>query len=129
LADGADVNAKNKYEQTPLHFAAYKGRKEIAKLLIAAGADENAKDVNGWTPLHRAAEAGHKEIAALLIAKGADVNAQSKTFGIPLDFAIKYKRTAFADLLRKHDGKTAKELKAERALVNDARDGNIEAIR
>jgi ankyrin repeat protein len=31
----------------------------------------------------------------------------------PLDWAIKYKRTEIADLLRKHGGKTAEELKAE----------------
>ena len=35
LAAGADVNAKDKWENTPLHFAAYKGHKEIAELLIA----------------------------------------------------------------------------------------------
>jgi hypothetical protein len=31
----------------------------------------------------------------------------------PLDVAIKYKRTETAELLRKHGGKTKKELEAE----------------
>ncbi|HIC61939.1 MAG TPA: hypothetical protein EYO72_04330 [Marine Group III euryarchaeote] len=51
------------------------------------------------------------------MANGAEVNAiivsspyQGKT---PLDWAIKYKRTETADLLRKHGGKTGEELKAE----------------
>ena len=31
----------------------------------------------------------------------------------PLDAAIKFKKTELADLIRKHGGKTAEELKAE----------------
>ena len=61
---------------TPLHFATFKGHKEIAELLIAKGADLNAKDKKGRTPLFGAAQDGQKEIAELLIAKGADVNAE-----------------------------------------------------
>jgi ankyrin repeat protein len=78
----------------------------------AEGADVNAKDKYEWTPLHNAATQGHKKITELLIAKGADVNAKSD-FGTPLDYAIKGDKTETADLLRKHGGKTAKELKAE----------------
>jgi len=54
LAAGADVNAKNRAENTPLHYAAVEGRKEIAELLIAKGADVNARDKYGGTPLHYA---------------------------------------------------------------------------
>ena len=49
----------------------------------------------------------------LLIAEGKDVNAKDIMGVQPLDWAIKYKRTEIADLLRKHGGKTAEELKAE----------------
>jgi ankyrin repeat protein len=56
-----------------------------------------------------------KEIAELLIAKGADVNAKDDNGATPLDLAVKYQRTEIADLLRKHGGKTGKELKAEGA--------------
>ena len=87
LAAGVDVNAKIGGE-TPLHFAALFGRKEVAELLIAKGADVNAKDaVVGFTPLHRAAYHGRKEVAELLIAKGADVNAKDKYGGTPLSNA------------------------------------------
>ena len=113
LADGADVNAKDKYGLTPLHHAAWQGRNEIVELLIANGADVNAKDVDGGTPLHYAAWQGRNEIVELLIAKGADVNAKDDVGKTPLDWAIKFKNTATTDHLRKHGGKTAEELKAE----------------
>ena len=113
LAAGTDVNAKDDWGRTPLHRVITKGRKKTAELLIANGADVNAKAKGGGTSLHTAAFVGHKEIAELLIAKGADVNAKIVILGTPLDWAIKYKRNEIANFLRKHGGKTRKELKAE----------------
>ena len=55
---------------------------------------------------------GHKEIVKLLIAKGADVNTKDKRGDTPLDVAIRFNQTATADLIRKHGGKTKKELEA-----------------
>ena len=130
IAAGTDVNAKDKYGESPLLFAATFGHKEIAELLIANGADVNTKiDKIGMTPLHIATGQGYKEIVELLIAKGADVNAKveitelliangadvnAKDVGgkTPLDWAIKWNHPETADPLRKHGGKTKKELEA-----------------
>ena len=88
-----------------------------------------SKDEKGKTPLYQASLGAHKEIAELLIAKGADVNAKTDggfakpipkegQLGLhlfiltPLDEAIRRKQTATADLLRKHGGKTKKDLEA-----------------
>ena len=71
----------------------------------------NAKDDKGGTPLHVAAWEGHTEVAELFIAKGADMNAKMEDGDTPLDLAKGHTETA--DLLRKHGGKTAEELKAE----------------
>ena len=62
--------------------------------------------------MHNASGAD-KEVAELLIAEGPDVNAKDGGGDTPLDEAIKYDNPETADLLRKHGGKTAKELKSE----------------
>ena len=49
----------------------------------------------------------------LLIAKGADLNAKDTRGRTPLDATYMFNKTKTADLLRKHGGKTAEELKAE----------------
>ena len=120
LADGADVNTKDKYGWTPLRYAA-NGHKEIVRLLIAKGADVNAKTLSGWTSLHGAAIDGHKEVAELLIAAGTDVNAKNNNGETPLDWAEDVdeddspedKAAKTVNRLRKHGGKTGEELKAE----------------
>ena len=113
IAEGADVNAKDENGWTPLLVAAYWGKKEIAELLIAKGASVNAKGgIGGGTPLHRATQEGYMEIVELLIAKGADVNATDMYRRTPLDMVIGLRRAATIDLLRKHGGKTRRELKA-----------------
>ena len=97
-----------------IHDATRTGDIEVVKQHIAAGTDVNAKTaLDKWTPLLLAAWYGHKEIADLFIANGADVNANGADGRTPLDWAIKYKRTETANLLRKHGGKTGEELKAE----------------
>lgn len=35
ISQGADVNAKDDRNSTPLHYAAWKGHKDVAQLLIA----------------------------------------------------------------------------------------------
>ncbi|MFB8787332.1 MAG: ankyrin repeat domain-containing protein [Potamolinea sp.] len=93
IAKGADVNAKNKNGETPLHLAR---SQEMAQLLIAKGADVNAKNKNGETPLHLARS---QEMVQLLIAKGADVNAKNKNGETPLRLALRINKQEIAQLL------------------------------
>ncbi len=109
IARGADVDARDKFGQTPLHRAR---NSAIAGLLIANGADINAKDNNGSTPLHSEAlggpvgrNTGRTEVLELLIEKGADVNAKMKSGHTPLDLAAFQRNSIIAEMLRKHGAK------------------------
>jgi uncharacterized protein len=51
---------------TPLHYAAYNGLPEIARILLERGADPNAHTSDGKTPLDMAREKGNKEVAEML---------------------------------------------------------------
>ena len=81
IAAGTDVNAKDKYGESPLLFAATFGHKEIAELLIAKGAKVNAKNKNDNTPLDKAIKEHHTEIANLLRKHGGKTGAELKAEG------------------------------------------------
>jgi ankyrin repeat protein len=100
---------------TPLHYAAKRGRTDLAELLLANKADVNAKDTGGATPLLWAAKHGHKDMVELLLAGRADVDAKESRRGqTSLHFAAEEGHKDVAELLL-----------ANRANV-DARD-NIDA--
>ena len=77
----ADVNVKDKRGYTPLHLAAYFGKKEIAELLIAADADVNVKSKRGLTPLDYAIRREKPEITDLLRKHGAKTSEELKAEG------------------------------------------------
>lgn len=51
LDNGADINARNRRDQSPLHAAARYGHREVVELLLSRGADPNLLDQDEWTPL------------------------------------------------------------------------------
>ncbi len=61
------VDARDDKGRTPLHMAAYYGRKDVAELLIAGGADRSAKDENGRRPIDGAVGRGHTDLLSLLV--------------------------------------------------------------
>lgn len=72
---------------TALYEACYKGRRDIAEILLNAGADPS-KGYNGWSCLHSAVQSGSLETVLLLLENGADVRAFiPKTNIKPMDIA------------------------------------------
>ena len=76
ISAGADVNARDPYWWTALHFAAWKGYGSAVRVLIDAGADIDARDRDGRSPLHLAAFACHSDVVQVLVAAGADLHAR-----------------------------------------------------
>jgi hypothetical protein len=77
LHNGADVNVRNNYGSTPLHYAAFQGHVEILHLLVENGADLEAQDVDGERALHWAARYGDLPFIQELISRyHVDINAR-----------------------------------------------------
>ena len=77
LAHGADVDARNKDEQTPLHLATEAGCAEMVDLLLTHGSDVHATSGSGATPLYYSARSNDVDIVETLLDAGADPNVRS----------------------------------------------------
>lgn len=72
LDKGANANSVERERgRTPLHWAAFRGRKTVAEMLLAHGAKMDTRDWYGKTPLSLAQEAGNTDIVELLKKHGA----------------------------------------------------------
>jgi len=86
---------------TPLHYAAFCGLHDIAKIL----ATNYPKDVNSQsfddasTPLHLTSRKGYVDVARMLVERGADVSAQAEDGRTPLHWASSYGHVDVARML------------------------------
>ena len=99
--DPASVDAHSADGFTALHFAAFFGRPEAARLLVNHAADVDARGT-GWmtgTPLHSAASGSHAEVVGVLVEAGADPNARQSGGWTPLHAAARAGDVASVTLL------------------------------
>ena len=71
LANGADINAGDNFNDPALNVAAFHGQLEFAKMLVEMGAELNVRGYGGRTALGHAISRGHDEVAAFLKEVGA----------------------------------------------------------
>ena len=117
---------------TPLHLAAFFGRRETALALLNRGAAVDARSTNSMenTPLHAAAAGRHAGIVKLLLEHGAAANARQHGGWTPLHAAAQHGdmesaralTAAGADVLARADNQqTALDLaltKAQQGMVD-----------
>ncbi|XP_055942105.1 uncharacterized protein LOC129972127 isoform X1 [Argiope bruennichi] len=103
MEKNARVDARDDFENTPLHVACLKSHLDVVEILISKGADINAKNIEGNTPLHNAAKNGKKSTAKFLLHHGADIYAKNYHFYIPLHYAAKNGHLDIAELFLKTD--------------------------
>lgn len=84
LAQGANPDARDEEQRTPLMLAVAEGHREMVRALLEAGADPNLRDQDGWSALDVAVARKMIEIAWLLVQFGADVNASDDLHRSPL---------------------------------------------
>ncbi|WP_241653864.1 ankyrin repeat domain-containing protein [Wolbachia endosymbiont of Nilaparvata lugens] len=75
IEKGADINARNNNDDTPLHEAARNNNSEVAEFFMSKHADVNTKNKDDWTPLHFAAACGNLNVVELILDKRDDVDA------------------------------------------------------
>ncbi|WLH62058.1 ankyrin repeat domain-containing protein [Pseudomonas sp. FP2300] len=93
VEQGADINARDTYQRTPLHHRSSSWIGGV-DLLLDLGADIEAQDYQGYTPLHAAANSHKAEAIAALIRRGASVDARSRQGQDVLHIALATTRNA-----------------------------------
>ena len=68
--NSADVNAKDNFKWSPLHFACHAGQLDVVQYLLDKGAELDAQTANGGTPIMRAIESSRESVVSFLIGKG-----------------------------------------------------------
>jgi ankyrin repeat protein len=102
LANGADVNARDRSGKTPIHHASSRGFVKVAETLIAHSADVNAGRGRMQTPLAAAAAGGHSQVIELLLANKANPNVGDSKGATPLILAVLGNQPACARILLEH---------------------------
>lgn len=103
LANGVDINSRDKRGFTPLMYAAANDRVETIAFLVRRGADLNARSDIGETAVICAIRYGRgkPETLKTLIDAGADVNTVMSDGGSALSWANRKKRPESIALLVK----------------------------
>ncbi|CAB0038856.1 unnamed protein product [Trichogramma brassicae] len=107
------VDARDKWDQTPLHLAVYKSNKKAAKLLLKRGADPNMATEHGSTSLHLICKSENDatDLMETLFSICDDrhqlvqVDAKDKSGWTPLQWAVAYLRPNLVDILLDHGAK------------------------
>lgn len=103
-ADALVNAATGEMRNSPLHYAASKGRDEIVLLLLEHGAKINAFNKYGQTPLLRAVSAGQRRTALLLLDNGASaVRCDAQGNNVLHVAALAIDRPMLVALLRRRD--------------------------
>lgn len=91
IEEGANVNIRNIYDETPLMLAVQYGFNEVVEVLIENGANVNAQSnfKIGRTALMFAVEHANTDIVLLLLKKGADINVHTKYGDTALSYSLK----------------------------------------
>ena len=124
VENGANVNARCHFGETPLHYASKRDASAPAiKDLISYGADVNAADNSGDTPLHVAAKKGSENIIEILLEAGANEDARNILDETPEDCVLEFEDaslgTTLQQAIKKEVGAHHHALKRNRQKLTD----------
>jgi uncharacterized protein len=127
IREGADPNARGKFDTPALLWLVRVGDVETAKSLLDAGANANAANAYGVLPLHAATANADRAMVELLLSHGAAVDATDPAGETALFTATRIGDEAIADLLLAHGAQSdLKELRyLQTPLHVAAREGSL----
>jgi hypothetical protein len=100
LAKSPDaIAARDRFQYTPLHWAAVQGHWDVVAMLVERGADVNALGWDGGTPLHMACHHDRPDMVRLLLDAGADLTVRNQWGRTPLHVAARRNCDLVASLL------------------------------
>ena len=129
-ADPGYLAAENSFGWAPIHFAAFAGNLDVAKLLLDRGAAinqrANTKFLN--TPLQVALLTGQEQMAELLVARGADVRIEQAEGFTALHEAAQIGSERVVKLLLDAGADPSARAKDGRTPLTIARTGHYQSI-
>lgn len=99
IKGGANVNAQDSRELTPIQIAIHKRNPLFTRLLLQAHANINVLDDDKDTLLHNAVRENKPEIAKLLIKSGAKINVKNNSDETPFQIAVRDNKLSMAKVL------------------------------
>ena len=103
IVAGADVNAINEEQATPIHYAIDSKKINIVRLLLDNKAEIDAQDEELVTPLHNAVIMHDYDTVKLLLEKGADPKIKEYDGYMPIDIARALNYDKIIELFNKYD--------------------------
>lgn len=100
---GANINAHDAYNHTPLEYALLAGNiHNISALMGLGGNSDNFDEEHGFTPLHMAVQRHDIKLLELLLRHKSNVNAVDNNSETPLLYAVANNELRAVRLLLKH---------------------------
>ena len=125
----SNINTKDKYGKTGMHYAAMKGHLYAVNLLICNGGDAQMKDKRGRTALHYACEEGHLEVVKCLVVY-CGVNERDEGGNTPLHHAAIKGKIEVVEYLVRHGGTVNERDEEGTTLLHyAAQEGHLEVVR
>ena len=129
IAGNCNVDAKTRYEVTPLSIACSLGHAKIVNVLLAAGADANAVQPGGVTPLMLAARFGDAISIGHLLDNGAKIDDVERGKQTPLMWAAAQGNLAAVDALINAGADLEKTSQSGfTAMMFASREGHIDVV-
>lgn len=128
ISAGANIEARNEKDETPLQTAVVTGQQKIVEFLIYWGADPFARDIKGRLPLHRAARMGQTKIVEILLEITGQTEAKDKEGRSPMFVACSTGMEEIVYILLRYGADVSSKTNVGQTSLHAAVNGGCEGV-